>query len=905
MGACLAKPDGHAPAGPGPPLQEIAAVTDVVKPAHNGAVAAKPTTNGGLGHDVVKPGGSPAPVALLAHTPPEVMEAPYEAERLKAVRALNLIGATPKPKFESITALMKQMFETPVAAVTLIDDDLHFIARAGDWACSAGRQGSFCDWILVPELPQMLIVEDARKDPRFRSNPFVVGEPHIRFYAGAPLVSSYQHAHRYGTLCVFDFKPRRFDATKYTMLAHFAEIVVREMERELVMLLQQREMSSARSAETHLTRAMDSFHEGIILLDLSQSSWHILYSNDTFRRITGLHNELAGEDGTAPNGAAAADFWRLFSHVTTGSKSSYSAALLAMSTGGDFSLQVRPVAGQRQEVLTFKFRPADTDQLRSGMPHIGIPAWIDSAARAEEEEVESFLGNGGADPSAAAANAVAPNRSRQLSQHLPSHYFGVIAGTAASTPQALSTCGTVMGTAGSEPLPEPEAPPANGNLDLGLGFGSMVEGGAVSPTHILPSFIQLRPEVLEEVQLGPLIGTGSMGRCYRGMWQGGRVAVKIIECWEPLGGSSTPPMSTSDLPPQGTQAAVVEALLARSLSHPHIVTTFSHGMSAMEVREMARRHSQVWIVQEFCNRGSLLDAIDKGSLHLADEGPNMQAILLSAQEIAGACAYLHGHGVIHGDLTPSNVLLTSATKDKRRWICKVCDFGLAKHAGGSNELQSSAFGTVAYMPPELLAEGKLSKSADVYSFGIMLLEMYHGQRAWLGVPPLKVLSKVTAGMLPFEFPSEAPQALTSLMRRCLDLSPEQRPTFAAILSEVQDLIRSSSRPGTPAARHSRGASLSASTLPLVSGAAMLAAPAGTLGSGNSMVSAPSGGGIRLSTGRPKGWQGDDLPAPARAGSSGIPTAAAGISSPPSGVASPFAAMSPFATPPPEPASPTD
>jgi hypothetical protein len=138
-----------------------------------------------------------------------------------------------------------------------------------------------------------------------------------------------------------------------------------------------------------------------------------------------------------------------------------------MSTGGDFSLQVRPVAGQRQEVLTFKFRPADTDQLRSGMPHIGIPAWIDSAARAEEEEVESFLGNGGADPSAAAANAVAPNRSRQLSQHLPSHYFGVIAGTAASTPQALSTCGTVMGTAGSEPLPEPEAPPANGNLDLG------------------------------------------------------------------------------------------------------------------------------------------------------------------------------------------------------------------------------------------------------------------------------------------------------------------------------------------------------------------------------------------------------------------------------------------------------
>jgi hypothetical protein len=63
------------------------------------------------------------------------------------------------------------------------------------------------------------------------------------------------------------------------------------------------------------------------------------------------------------------------------------------------------------------------------------------------------------------------------------------------------------------------------------------------------------------------------------------VAVKIIECWEPLPGANPRPLDArAQAAVQGSQAAVVEALLARSLSHPHIVTTFCHGMSSEEVR---------------------------------------------------------------------------------------------------------------------------------------------------------------------------------------------------------------------------------------------------------------------------------------------------------------------------------
>ena len=64
--------------------------------------------------------------------------------------------------------LMAQLFETPVSAVTLIDDgELQFVSQAGDWISCTGREGSFCDRILLPEVPTLLIVEDAMEDVRW------------------------------------------------------------------------------------------------------------------------------------------------------------------------------------------------------------------------------------------------------------------------------------------------------------------------------------------------------------------------------------------------------------------------------------------------------------------------------------------------------------------------------------------------------------------------------------------------------------------------------------------------------------------------------------------------------------------------------------------------------------------
>ena len=170
-------------------------------------------------------------------TPPssehEIVCPPDEAERMRALLSLGMLQADPEPRFDSITGLMKSIFATPVSAITLVaEDTIHMHSRAGQWACCAPRRGSFCDWILEGGSPRMLIVEDALTDERFKGNRYVTGAPHVRFYAGAPLIGS--TGARYGTLCVIDFSPRTFTAEQYLILCHFAELATRELERDKV-----------------------------------------------------------------------------------------------------------------------------------------------------------------------------------------------------------------------------------------------------------------------------------------------------------------------------------------------------------------------------------------------------------------------------------------------------------------------------------------------------------------------------------------------------------------------------------------------------------------------------------------------------------------------------------------------
>jgi PAS domain S-box-containing protein len=146
-----------------------------------------------------------------------------EAGRIAALRALDILDSQPEAIFDALTKLAALTFAAPVALITLVDVDRQwFKSCVGTDICETPRDVAFCNYTI--RSPQVLVVPDAREDPRFRENPLVTGEPHIRFYAGAPLTGP--DGHRLGSLCIIDFAPRaEFSAHECAQLEAMASAV--------------------------------------------------------------------------------------------------------------------------------------------------------------------------------------------------------------------------------------------------------------------------------------------------------------------------------------------------------------------------------------------------------------------------------------------------------------------------------------------------------------------------------------------------------------------------------------------------------------------------------------------------------------------------------------------------------
>ena len=124
-----------------------------------------------------------------------------EAARLSALREYGILDTEPERSYDDLTLLASHICGTPMALLTLVDADRQwFKSRVGISVVETSRAISFCTHAI--QHPDLMIVPDAREDARFRDNPQVTGDPHIRFYAGAPLIT--RDGHALGTLCVVD-----------------------------------------------------------------------------------------------------------------------------------------------------------------------------------------------------------------------------------------------------------------------------------------------------------------------------------------------------------------------------------------------------------------------------------------------------------------------------------------------------------------------------------------------------------------------------------------------------------------------------------------------------------------------------------------------------------------------------
>jgi two-component system sensor histidine kinase/response regulator len=150
-----------------------------------------------------------------------------EEQRLATLYGYAALDTEPEDDYELITDLAAQVCRTPVAVIALIDRDRVFLkSRKGLEVREGRRDDSVCTHTILQD--GLLEIPDLAADPRFAQNPYVIGEPHLRFYAGVPLINKEGFA--LGTLCVSDYEPRHLDDAQRNALTKFAASVVQLLE---------------------------------------------------------------------------------------------------------------------------------------------------------------------------------------------------------------------------------------------------------------------------------------------------------------------------------------------------------------------------------------------------------------------------------------------------------------------------------------------------------------------------------------------------------------------------------------------------------------------------------------------------------------------------------------------------
>ena len=155
-----------------------------------------------------------------------------EDKRLAALKEYHILDSGGEQSYDDITALAAHICGVPITMISLVDEVRQwFKSRVGIEREQTPRETAFCAHAILQHEP--FVVRDATKDRRFAGNDLVMGEPHIRFYAGFPLVNPEGFA--LGTLCVIDRKPHRLSAGQ--------ELAMQALARQVMVLLESRRVS--------------------------------------------------------------------------------------------------------------------------------------------------------------------------------------------------------------------------------------------------------------------------------------------------------------------------------------------------------------------------------------------------------------------------------------------------------------------------------------------------------------------------------------------------------------------------------------------------------------------------------------------------------------------------------------
>lgn len=198
----------------------------------------------------------------------------------------------------------------------------------------------------------------------------------------------------------------------------------------------------------------------------------------------------------------------------------------------------------------------------------------------------------------------------------------------------------------------------------------------------------------------------------------------------------------------------------QSLDHRAIVSVLDHG----------EHEGRPYLVLERCDGGSLADVLADGPL-----GPEAAARL--GADLADGLAHAHARGVVHRDVKPSNVLIGDDGS------AKLADFGIAR-LDDSTSLTGTGFtvGTAAYLAPEQARGDPVGPAADVYSLGLLVLELATGHRAFEGAGLAAAVARLHRAP---DIPADVPQALRRTLTAMTAMDPSDRPVASVVADELR------------------------------------------------------------------------------------------------------------------------
>ncbi|KAG2446650.1 hypothetical protein HYH02_008221 [Chlamydomonas schloesseri] len=321
---------------------------------------------------------------------------------------------------------------------------------------------------------------------------------------------------------------------------------------------------------------------------------------------------------------------------------------------------------------------------------------------------------------------------------------------------------------------------------------------APRPTDVAAELARMAREVRMQVKdvairIDTVLGTGAFGVVYGGIWQGIPVAVKTVV------------ISASA---ERRKRALQEAALCQSIVHPNIIATYACELqpigapiASVASSEAATTDSgrtglvsmmpqivdwRLYIIQELADGGPLSKLYGSPDIWPAPSAPKMVPVVALGLGIARAVAHLHSKRIIHGDLSPNNVMLKKDVAEPSGFAAKVGDFGLSVMLPqNQSHLSNLRMGTMFYMCPGVILKGQVGPASDVFSLGVILWELFHGRRA--GVMTRE--GPRYASIFP-AFPPSCPQLFVSVALNCLQKQPANRPSAETVAQHLEALLQS-------------------------------------------------------------------------------------------------------------------